>query len=135
MSDGTPGGSGRGLRSALGELGTSLLGLAHTRLELVAVEFDEVRDRTVARLVLLVAALLSFAFALLAASTLVVVVFWDTHRIAALCGVALAYLLIGLFALWRFSVRRQTDAPPFAATLAEFARDRAWLTDRFGGDK
>jgi uncharacterized membrane protein YqjE len=134
VSDGTPGGSGRGLRGALAELGTSLLGLAHTRLELVAVEFGEVRERTVAQLVLLLAAILSFAFALLAASTLVVVVFWDTHPIVALCAVALAYLLIGLFSLWRLSVRRQTDAPPFAATLAEFERDRAWLTDRFGGD-
>ena len=134
MSDGTPGGSGRGLRGALTELGTSLLGLAHTRLELVTVEFDEVIERTVARLVLLLAALLSFAFALLAASTLFVVIFWDTHPIAALCAVALAYLLIGLFALWRLSARSRTGAPPFAATLAEFERDRAWLTDRFGGD-
>jgi uncharacterized membrane protein YqjE len=134
VSDGTPGGSGRGLRGALAELGASLLGLAHTRLELVAVEFDEVRERTIAQLVLLLAVILSFAFALLAASTLVVVFFWDTHPIAALCAVALAYLLIGLFALWRLSVRSQADAPPFAATLAEFERDRAWLTDRFGGD-
>jgi uncharacterized membrane protein YqjE len=129
-----PGGSGRGLRGALAELGISLLGLARTRLELVAVEFDEVRERTIARLLLLLAAILSLAFALLAASMLVVVVFWDTHPIAALFAVALAYLLIGLFALWRLSVRSQTDAPPFAATLAEFERDRAWLTDRFGGD-
>ena len=134
MSDGTPGESGRGLFGALAELGTSLLGLAHTRLELAAVEFDEVIERTVARLVLLLVALMSFAFALLAASTLFVVIFWDTHPIAALCAVALAYLLIGLFALWQLSVRNQTDAPPFAATLAEFERDRAWFTGRFGGD-
>ena len=87
MSDGTPGGSGRGLRGALTELGASLLGLAHTRLELAAVEFDEVIERTVARLVLLLVALMSFAFALLAASTLFVVIFWDTHPIAALCAV------------------------------------------------
>ena len=130
-----PGGSGRGLRGALGEFGTSLLGLAHTRLELVAVEFDEVRERTVVRLTLLFTALLSFGFAVLVASALVVVVFWDSHRIAALCSVTIAYLLIGLVALWRLSVRSRTDAPPFAATMSEFERDRAWLTHRFGGDK
>jgi uncharacterized membrane protein YqjE len=135
VSDGTPGGSGRGLHGALGKLGTSLLGLAHTRLELVAVEFDEVRERTVVQLALLLAALLSFAFALLAASMLVVVYFWDTNRIAALCGVTIAYVLIGLFALWRLSVRRQTDAPPFEATRAELERDRAWLADKLGGNK
>jgi uncharacterized membrane protein YqjE len=130
-----PGGSGGGLRGALGAFGTSLLGLAHTRLELVAVEFDEVRERTVVRLTLLFTALLSFGFAVLVASALVVVVFWDSHRIAALCSVMIAYLLIGLVALWRLSVRSRTDAPPFAATMAEFERDRAWLTHRFGGDK
>lgn len=135
MSDGTPGGSGRGLRGALGALGTSFVGLVHTRLELASLEFDEVRARMLARLVLLLAALVSLAFALLVASALVVVLFWDTHRIAALCAVTIAYLLIGLIALWRLSSRTRSDAPAFAATLAELERDRAWLSDSFGGDK
>ncbi len=135
MSEGTPGGSGRGLRRALGDLGASLLGLVNTRLELVSVEFDEVRERTVAQLIFLLVALLAFAFALLAATILLVVIFWDTNRIAALCVVALVYLLIGFVTLWRSSARRQADSPPFAATLAELERDRAWLKDRFGGGK
>jgi uncharacterized membrane protein YqjE len=135
VSVGTPGGPGRGLRGALGKLGSSLLGLAQTRLELVAVEFDEVRERTIVQVALLLAAALAFAFALLAASLLVFVYFWETDRIAALCGVTIAYVLIGLFALWRLSVHRQTDGPPFEATLAELERDRAWFADKRGGGK
>ena len=45
----------------------------------------------------------------------------------ALGAVTLAYLLAGVLALWRFSVRRQNDPKPFAATIAELERDREWL--------
>jgi len=71
----------------------------------------------------------------LAASLLVVVLFWDTHRIAALCGVTIVYALLGIVALWRIAVQRKTEAPAFAATLAELERDREWLASRFGGEK
>ena len=64
-----------------------------------------------------------------------VVLFWDTHRIAALCGVTIVYALLGLAALWRLAARRKTDRAAFAATLAELERDRAWLASRFGDDK
>ena len=135
MSDATPGGSSRGLRGALLQLGTALLGLAHTRIELAAVEFDEARERAAARLILVLVAAGSFAFAVLAASALVVVWFWDTYRIAALCGVVLAYLVVGSVALWRLAVRKRSERPPFAATLAELERDRAFVAEKLGGDK
>jgi len=109
--------SRRGLRTAAAQLGGTLLGLGRTRLELAAVEFEEARARATERLVLALIAGLCFALAVLAASMLVVVLFWDTHRIAALCAVTIVY------------------APAFAATLAELERDREWLANRFGGDK
>jgi uncharacterized membrane protein YqjE len=129
VSDGTPGDSGRGLR------GAEALGLGHTRLELAALEFGEERRRTVERIVLAVVAVLFFAFAVLAASALVVAWFWETQRIAALCAVTIAYVLIGGAAVWRLSARGREHGRPFAATLAELERDRAWLADRLGGDK
>lgn len=135
MSDGKSGRPRRGLRGTLRELGTAALGLAHTRLELVAVEFDELRERTLERLVLIVVAVLCFGFALLAASTLVVVAFWDTYRLTALCGVVVVYLLIALLALWRLSVRQRSEGAPFAATLSEFERDRAWLAGTWRDDQ
>ena len=135
MSNGTPGGATAGLRGALGQLGGSLLGLLRTRLELAALELDEERDRAIEALVLVHVATLAFAFALLAASTLVVVLFWDTYRIAALCGMTLVYLLIGIAAALRFTRRRPPGARPFAATLAELERDRAWIAGEAGGDK
>ena len=115
-------------------LGGALLGFLHTRLMLAAVELDEVRERTVERLVIIVIAVLCFAFALLGASALVVVAFWDTNRVAALCVVILAYVVIGLFALWRLAARGRSERPPFAETIAQFDRDRVWLTGKSGDD-
>ena len=124
----------RGLRGAIEALGGSLLGLLHTRLSLAAVELEEVRERAVERLVILLVVVLCFAFAVLGASALVVVAFWDTNRIAALCIVILVYVAIGLFALWRLAARSRTDRPPFAETIAQFERDRVWLAGKTGDD-
>ena len=135
MADGTPPPVRRGLKGAAANLATALLGLGRTRLELAAVEFEEARARTTQNLALVGIAALCFAFAILAASLLVVVLFWDTHRIAALCGVTIAYALLGLLAVWRLAVRRRTAPPAFAATLAELDRDREWLANRFGDGK
>jgi uncharacterized membrane protein YqjE len=135
VTDGTPPRVRRGLKGAAADLAAALLGLGHTRLELAAVEFEEARARTTQNLALVMVAALCFAFALLAASFLVVVLFWETHRIAALCGVTVVYALVGLLAVWRLAERRKAHAPPFAATLAELERDRAWLASRFGDNK
>jgi uncharacterized membrane protein YqjE len=134
VSDSPPGGSARGLRGALAVLGGSLLGLLHTRLSLVAVELDEARERAFARVVMVAVAALGFGFALFGASALIVIAFWDTNRIAALCAVILAYLVIGVAALWRLSALGKSEGPPFAETIAQFERDRSWLAGKPGDD-
>ena len=123
------------MRGALVQLGAALLGAAQTRLELVTLEVDEARARATEQLVLILVAGVFFAFAVLAASALVVVLLWDTYRVAALCGVTVAYLVLGLIALWRLSEKRRAGSPPFAGTLAELERDRAWVAEQFGDRK
>jgi uncharacterized membrane protein YqjE len=132
VTAGTPPRTRRDLRSSVAHLASALLGLGRTRLELATVEFEEARARAAENLVLMMVAGLSFAFAVLMASMLVVVLFWDSYRIAALCGVTLVYALIGVLALWRISAHKKTERPAFAASLAELERDRAWLARQFG---
>lgn len=132
MIDGAPGGPGTGLRAALAQLGASLLALVHTRLELASLELDELRERAAERLVLTLVALHFFSFTVVGVSALVVVWFWDTYRIAALCGVTVFFVLVAVAALWRLVALLHAGSPPFASTLAELERDRAWLADRFG---
>jgi uncharacterized membrane protein YqjE len=131
VSADSPPRSRRDLRGAVGRLASALLEFGRTRVELAAVEFEEARARAAESLVLLLVAAAAFAFALLAASMLVVVLFWDTYRIAALVGMTLLYLLIGVVALWRLSEHKKADPPAFAATLAELERDRAFLANRY----
>jgi uncharacterized membrane protein YqjE len=132
VTDGTSGAApAGGLRHALARAGASLLGLVRTRLELASVEYLEERERTLARLVLVAVAVLAFAFALLMASALVVVLFWDAHRVAALAAVALAYAAIGAVAWWRLKDLGRTAPAPFAATLAELERDGELLAEAF----
>jgi uncharacterized membrane protein YqjE len=123
------------LRAALARLGAAAVALLKTRADLAAVEFSEHRDRTRTLLILLGIAGFAFAFAAMSATALVVVYFWETYRIAALVGVTLFYLVIGVIALWRLSEHRRADPPPFAATRAELERDRAWLAGHMRGDK
>lgn len=132
MSEGTPPGGSGGLRGALARLGAAGIEFSRTRVELATVEFAEERERTTRRIAFVAAAALGFGFALLGASALVVVWFWDTHRLVALGAVTVVYALIGVVAVVRLQAL-QRDAPkPFATTLAELERDRDWLRERFG---
>jgi uncharacterized membrane protein YqjE len=131
VAAGTSPRSGRDLRGAVVRLAAALLDAGRTRIELATVEFEEARARAADNLVLVLVAAAAFAFALLAASMLIVVLFWDTYRIPALIGMTLVYLLIGVFALWRLSEHKKADPPAFSATLAELERDRAFLASRF----
>ena len=123
------------MRGAIEALGGALLGLLHTRLSLAAVELEELRDRAVERLIAVLVVVLCFGFALFGVSALVVVAFWDTNRIAALCIVILVYVAVGLFALWRLAARGRTERQPFAETIAQFERDRVWLTGKAGEER
>ena len=124
-----------GLRPALARLGAAAVALLKTRADLAAVEFSEHRDRARTLLMLLGIAGIAFAFAAMSATALVVVYFWETNRIAALVGVTLFYIVVGIVTLWRLSEHRRTDPPPFAATRAELERDRAWLAGHMRSDK
>src|SRR5438270_604816 len=53
----------------------------------------------------------------------VVILFWDSHRIAAAGGMTIAYLAVGGYSLLRLKRRAAESPPPFEATLAELKRD------------
>jgi len=125
------GGSGqtnsRGLRGAAARLGASLLGLVRTRLELASVELAEERDRVQQQLTLLVAAMATFMFAALFVATWVIAYFWDTYRLTAIAIVAIVFAGAGALLLMLRAQAAKTAPTPFAATIAEFERDRAAL--------
>lgn len=132
MTSSNPGTPPGGLQDALTRLSSAAVALLRTRAEIAALDFDEAGKRAKQRVILLIAGLLCLGVGILAATGLVVVYFWDTHRLTAFGIITLAYLLVGVLALWRFNVRQATDPPPFAATLAELERDVQWMSRKSG---
>jgi uncharacterized membrane protein YqjE len=113
------------LRGALAKLADAMLGLLRTRLELVAVEYTEERDRIARQLVLLLVGLGCLLFALFFASFAIIAYYWDTYRITAILGVAALFVVIGAGLLWRRAEVSTTSPVPFAASVAELEKDRA----------
>ena len=116
-----------GLLASARRLVATVLGTVHTRLELLSTEAEEHVVRFSRLCVLAACALLLFTLGLLVATTFVLILFWDTHRLAAAAVLALVYLGGGLaVALY---ARNEARSQPrlFAATLAELSKDRQEL--------
>jgi len=120
-----------GLRQALARAGAAAVEFLHTRVDLAGLELAEERERAKLQFLLAGVAAMFLAFAVLCASALVVVVFWDTHRVAAIAGVTILHLVIGGMALQRLRAHQRSTPRPFTATLAELERDRQWLAGEF----
>jgi uncharacterized membrane protein YqjE len=113
-----------GLFASLRRVAGSVLELVELRVALFATELEQEKLRVGAALAWACAALLLLGLGLLMAALLVVVLFWDGHRLAALGLLALAFLA-GAVAAWRVARARLTAGEgAFALTLAELRSDR-----------
>ena len=114
----------------LRRLGASLLTLGRIRLELLAIEVQEEKER-IAQLVLwaVLAALLA-GFAVLMLLVLAVVALWDHHPLLAL-GAASGVLLVAAgLAVRRLQALAKQPATLFQASLAELRADADTLQRR-----
>lgn len=108
-----------------------LVRMVQTRLSLIAVEVAEQQRRIWLLLVLTALALIFGAMALVMLSLLVIVVFWDDHRLLAM-GCVLAFYVIGTVAtvlVLRYKARGGRGV--FEGSLDELAKDRAELERQF----
>lgn len=104
-----------------------LLDIGATRLELAATELEEERLRLVKQLISAAITLVLIGMAVLLCTTFVIVALWDSHRLLAVGGLALAFII----ASWVSAVRWRTRAasrPLFlSVTVTELQRDVAAL--------
>ncbi|MBG3956365.1 phage holin family protein [Pseudomonas aeruginosa] len=114
-------------RPSLRRVGAAFLGLLHGHVELFGIELQEQKANTL-RLLLFAGLALVFALLLLVGlSLLVLIVFWDTNRLAAALGLCLFYVIGSLFCGWRLYQSINDESSPFSATLEELANDRERL--------
>jgi uncharacterized membrane protein YqjE len=112
------------LGSGVSRLAAGALLALRQRLELASIDIEEELLRLVGLVAVALVAALLFALALAAAAATVVVLLWDSARIAALVGVTLFFVLAGALAAGALA-RSLRDKPRFLdATLTELEHDR-----------
>ena len=127
MSLSASGPQGAGLWASLKTLLSSLLGILQTRLELLAVEFEEAQIRFFRLLVVTVMGLFLLCMGLLLSVLLLAALFWDTHRLLVLGVLTLVFLGAGAGAI--FWARRELRRIPrfLESSRNELSRDRESL--------
>lgn len=127
MQTGTEPQAGHGLLVSLRRLATTLVAIVATRLEILISEFELEKLRLARMLVLGVAAAFFAALALVFLSLLVLMLFWDGHRLAALGAISAVYVALSVSAVcWlRHDMRQKSRL--FSVSLAELRKDEAEL--------
>lgn len=116
-----------GLFESLKTLSVSLVSIVHTRLELLSTDVAEEREQLTSFLVLVLVALGCFGVGVVLLAMLVVVAFWETHRLLALAGMTGLFLAAGVGLGWFAMHRVRTKPKLFEASLAELSKDRQQL--------
>lgn len=131
MTDHDPdAGQSPGLLTSLQRLIATLLEILQTRVEIIATEFEEERVRLRELVVFGSLTLFFVSVGLTLATLFVVAVYWDTHRLAVLGGVALLYLGLGGFTAICLNRRLKSRPRLFSTTLSELEKDRDQLSSR-----
>lgn len=119
-----------GLLSSVKNLASTLIAMGQTRLELLSNDLEEERAWLTTMLVWTLIALFSASLAVVLATLLIVVVFWDSYRLLALSIMMSVFVLGAIFA-WRVVCNMSKSKPRiFSASLAELSKDREQLTAR-----
>lgn len=111
------------LRILLGHLGEAL----SLRGELATLELHRARRRLVGLVLLLVGLWTGALLTLFFGSLWVVIYFWETHRLAAIAGLAGGYLLLALLAAWRLHYLLTRSPLVFSETLGVLRKDMTCL--------
>lgn len=126
----SPGSGEDGLLASARRVGTSLLGLLQTRVEIFSVELREEKLRAI-NLLLWLAVALSLAVAGILLSLGILGLFlWRQFGYAGVIGLALVTLAGSAGVLWWIRRRIVRGPEPFATTIAEIGKDIECLHPR-----
>jgi uncharacterized membrane protein YqjE len=115
-----------GLVASARRLLTTVLAIVTNRLELLAVEAREEAHRWVTVFLLAAALAVMGTLAVVMISLTIVVACWEEHRLAALVGLSVFYLLAALIVAWKLQWGLQHRSA-FSATIGELRKDKASL--------
>lgn len=117
-----------GLLESVKTLASTLLTMGQTRLELLSNDLEEERAWLSSMMVWTLVALFCAALAVVLATLMIVVIFWDSYRLQALGAMVAVFTVAAIFA-WRVLCNMSSSKPRlFSASLAEFSKDREHLS-------
>lgn len=117
-----------GLLASLKTLTLTLVGVVQTRLELLSTDVAEERARLTAILISAMVALFCLGVGVLLLAMLIVIMFWETHRILTLALLTAVFLATGA-GLWVVTLHKLRSKPRlFDASISELAKDRVQLS-------
>src|SRR3954469_8523497 len=123
----TPAPGSSGLLGSLRGFADGLIGSVHDRIELVSLELHEEKHRLIQLLLWIAVIVLMGLLAIVFASFALVLWLWDTARLAAVSGLAMAYVVALVAAILLFKRFLARMPKPFSATLHELQQDRACI--------
>jgi uncharacterized membrane protein YqjE len=118
-----PGRTSGGLFDSLRALIATLVAMAHTRVELFSTEIEEELFRVVALVVGAMIVLVLSSLALLFSALVLIVAFWDTHRLAATGSVAIGFITLAVVSYFVVRERTRRRSRLLSATLGELEHD------------
>ncbi|TFW09818.1 hypothetical protein E4K72_04150 [Oxalobacteraceae bacterium OM1] len=101
----------------------TLLAMVQTRMQLAAAEVEEESLRYFSYLLSALAALFCLGIAIVLAVILVVVLYWDTHRVGVLSTLMILFGLASGWIALRLRTRFAAKPPLLYHTLTELSRD------------
>ena len=111
------------IAQALGRMAATLVAIVQTRLALAALEMEEESLRLLSYLALALLAMLCIALAILLGAFLVIVLFWDTHRIAAIAITAAVFIVAAIATLLGVRASFRSKPKLLSFTLSELNKD------------
>ena len=121
---------GDGVSGPARRLAASLLALGRIRLELLALEVEEEKDRLAALLFWAVLGALLAGFGAVLVVMFITVALWDSHRLAALGASAGFFALAAAWAIGQVKRRSAQGPSLFRASIGELRQDAAALERR-----
>lgn len=107
----------------MARLGANFLSLLHTRAELATVELEEEALRYFSYLMMALSAMFFAGLALLLIVFLLVVLYWDDHRIGVLLTLIVLFAGCGIYIVAEIRQRYRHKPHLLGYTLLELARD------------
>ena len=124
------------IAATVGRLAATLLAMVRTRIELASVEVEEQLQRYIGYLLMSLLALFLSGIAIVLVALFVVILFWDTYRIAAVLGMAAVFALAALAIGMKVRAGFASQPALLSVTMAELRKDIELLkTARHGHEQ